>query len=188
MNANEESEVGGIQVDLYGVKTKVIVAEDEPPPATWREVERRVNVAAMRIATGAFELPAELLAGATRFVRGVTALPDAIVRRVAGAHAEADREEERRAKAASRISVEEADANLEAVLLDLRSRGLHVEPFERADGQPVIIAVRPELADHARALAARPQGSLPATAELKSAEENDAVAPATQPGVISDRP
>ena len=156
---DEQNEQAGIQVDLYGIKTKIQPTEtDEPPPRTWKETLAGVNHHLMRLTRDIVGFVADVPTKGREVLRGIATMPAAVARRVAGAHQQADRREDRRQDeletgAAPLPPASEAASALEDKLLALRAQGYAVELRKLGQGRWEIAIVRPEHLEHAHELA-----------------------------------
>lgn len=102
-NDDPQPEEEPVEIDVYGIKTSVRRSDlGEPTPASWTDVRDQVRGHLFRLAVAPTRLLAELFEGATRLVRGVSALPGAAAARIRHAHAQADEREEHLQVAAAR--------------------------------------------------------------------------------------
>jgi hypothetical protein len=86
-----------VQIDAYGIKATVRPSDlGAPPPATWAEVRKQIADHLRRLAVAPTRLLAEAFEAATRLVRGLSSIPDAVAQRIHRGHAAADRTESQR--------------------------------------------------------------------------------------------
>src|SRR5688572_31408812 len=123
----QERQEDAIQVDSYGIKTRINPVVPVSP-RDWKEVWGRVHKSLMEIVTGSFDLVSALLTTSSSFVKGVGRLPEALTKRIEGAHAHAISEEQKAQKlleSRHRAQLTESDAmaKLRTLLNDLQASG-----------------------------------------------------------------
>jgi hypothetical protein len=135
-----------IQLDLYGVKVFISSAagQDDQEPGSWREVGRAINADLRSITSGIFRLLKETLRSTTRLVRGVGKMPEALARRIEGAHEQADTLEGIKQIAlglptANPIAKNEALLRIRKFLDKKAAGGLSTRVF--SDGQRIVICI-----------------------------------------------
>lgn len=150
--SNDDDDRPAIVIDPYRVILHARPSDlGDPSPRAWREVASQVNSHLMRIATGPTRLIAEILESATRIVRGIARVPDAVANRVDRAHGDADAIEGKAQKELLHASLhpasDEALTTIRSVLTRYRVRGHHAEVVRGARGEPQIVIVRSDMAD-----------------------------------------
>lgn len=149
---DQATEQAAIEVDVYGVKAKVSPAEvKEVEPRTWKEVGQRVNALLKKIAVGLVQVVDRSIVGTSRLIEGLTSVPAALAKRIEGAKQKADKAEATIQKNVELKKIESPSSSdavdaLEAKLLELRARGIHVEIVE-VEGRSLLIVTRPDLGE-----------------------------------------
>lgn len=148
-NDGQATEKSGLQADVYGIKVRVTPANvEEPSPKSWREVASLVNQRLKTISVGVFDLVKEACFGSIRLLRGLSKMPDAMARRIEGAHRKSDELEDKKQAQLARgqlpgFSSGESVEAVEQQLLALQAKGIAVRIVQINDGW-VIAPVRPE--------------------------------------------
>jgi len=138
-----------IVVDKYRVVVSLKDSDlGESNPDSWREVASQVNRHLMRIVSGSTRFVAELLESATRLLRGISALPGSVSRRLDQAHSDADQREQRRqgavATATTGVNAEDARKEIAAILQKYRIQGHLADIVKTRDGKAVIMILPPD--------------------------------------------
>jgi hypothetical protein len=141
---SDAPETEHVAVDVYGIKANVRAGDlGEPHPTSAREALRQMRGHLLRIVVGSTRLIAEVLEGATRLIRGTTALPGSLATRLHDAHTRADHREEQLQEAvrepvrlipAPEEEVQRQVERLVALLHRIRDRGRDGAAVELPDG------------------------------------------------------
>ena len=157
-----------IVVDPYRIVLHAKPADlGEQAPQSWSDVARQVNRHLMRIAAGPTRLIAELFESTTRVLRGIARVPEAVANRVDRAHENADALEACAQQALLANGAHETTQSLtivESVLTKYRVQGHYADVVSGPKGDPVIVIVRPEIANTIDATTTVPE--LPAGQDL----------------------
>jgi hypothetical protein len=154
-----------LQVDVYGIKVRGLVASyTEPRPTSWKEVAVRINQHLMAIADGVFGVIAETLEGAKRLIKGTTSIPEAVAGRIESTHKTMEKRESGHEEVLEVFPYGDlydkagAVLQLQAKLKELRDRGLAAGVTLDGDGRPIIFVVRKDLSGRVAQIA---RGALP---------------------------
>ena len=152
---NRPEDESSLQVDIYGIKGKVQPSELEPPPKTLRQLWKRLKSLLIGLSIEPFELMNDVLHGARKLVRGLTALPHAIAQRVENAHHKVDRREDEKQKqleaGATPPHQLHAQTNIANSVEKLRNTGIPPFICEDENGNLYILLVRAEMLQAAMA-------------------------------------
>jgi hypothetical protein len=166
--AEETEATAPIQVDTFGMRVKIAPPKTlDNAPLTWAEVRADANQTFMRICRDLPGFVADLFTGARNIVRGISVLPAATAKRIAGAHRTADRKESIASECAKGVADQRA-ANIavhqaRGLLAELNAQGIATNMSVSPNGTLLVSIVRPELSEAASEAVSESAAMLEAT-------------------------